>query len=152
MCIRDRFMTSFLSVDAVGVRCSNTRHDGKKLARAPWGVSPNPHALHAVHADGSRDTAHTRQVPAQRRCSHLRERETFDLAHALARQTELRADLLECSCGVSSDAEAHPEDRLLAGIELTEHRPDALLNLALRGVFERTDGLFVPHGLRHVVD
>src|SRR5690349_13479648 len=60
------------------------------------------------------------------RVAQLPERLRLDLADALARHLEVLPDLLERVVALLADAEAHPEDLLLARREGGEHLPRLL--------------------------
>src|SRR5688572_19014732 len=59
--------------------------------------------------------------------AQLAQRLRLDLADALARDREALADLLEREVGALADAEAHPQDLLLARRERREHLARLLL-------------------------
>jgi hypothetical protein len=73
----------------------------------------------------------------------LAERLRLDLADALAGDGELLADLLEGVVGVHADAEAHPEDALLAGGEGGVDAGGGVLLVELDGALERQDRVLV---------
>src|SRR5262245_14722275 len=58
--------------------------------------------------------------------AELSERLRLDLADALARHLEVLTDLLEGVVALLADAEAHPEDLLLARRQRLEHLPGLL--------------------------
>src|SRR6185437_608012 len=77
------------------------------------------------------------------RVLELPERLGFDLADALARHRELLADFFERVVGVHADAEAHPEDALLARGERGEDARRRLAEVRLDRRIQRQHGVLV---------
>src|SRR5690242_13453597 len=83
------------------------------------------------------------QLARARGVLQLAQRLRLDLADALARHRELLADLLERVIGVHADAEAHPQDPLLARGQRGEDARRRLAQIRLDRRVERQDRVLV---------